>query len=91
MLVLNSNLVQSFLLSLLVISVLYIGYINAFPRNKGITRKAVILFLFSSGVMTFIWLYQNPGVLTDTIRKVVLALLSMVLIFFAMIRRKLSD
>jgi hypothetical protein len=83
------NLALALGLGVLVLAAVYLTLGRVFSFKDPNVRKAAGLFAGSAGLVTTLFLYDNPDVLYDKSEYIVLALIGLVVALIATLRRSL--
>jgi hypothetical protein len=85
----NSELIQPLLVGILVMLAVYIGLQRALAGSVG-TKRAAALFAAAAGLLTTLWLRENPDVLARYSAEIVIAGIAVVLALLALARKALG-
>lgn len=79
--------IQALLIGVLVMLAIYIGLQRAFGEASTSVRRAIAIFAAVVGILTMLWLQENPGSLEDYSAQIVAAGVAVVLALLALARR----
>lgn len=82
------ELLPALLIGLMVTMAMYIGLQKAFHDTFELSRRAIGIFAGAGGLLTTLWLMQNPQALESYSTQIITASVAVVLALLAVARRK---
>lgn len=78
---------QALAMGVLVLSSTFIALRVAFPTGSRPVRRASAVFAGAAGFLVSVYLLENPALLEHYVLEIVIGLLSVVMVFIAVLRR----